>query len=61
MNLISLLLFFLAERRERRDAAESKAKEAKNKIRTNYLKMLAIQQLRGETSSVISFEITVFH
>ncbi|CAF3414373.1 unnamed protein product [Rotaria sp. Silwood1] len=28
--------------------AATKAKEAKSKIRTNYLKMLAIQQLRGE-------------
>mgnify|MGYP006911082183 CR=1 FL=1 len=54
MNLISLLLFFLAERRERRDAAESKAKEAKNKIRTNYLKMLAIQQLDRKSTRLNS-------
>ena len=40
----------MAERRQRRDVAEAKAKEAKSKIRTNYLKMLAIQQLRGEES-----------
>jgi len=40
----------LAERRQRREIAETKAKEAKSKIRTNYLKMLAIQQLRGEQS-----------
>ncbi len=44
------LFFFLAERRQRREIAETKAKEAKSKIRTNYLKMLAIQQLRGEQS-----------
>ncbi|CAF1171487.1 unnamed protein product [Adineta ricciae] len=38
----------LAERKQRRDVAATKATEAKNKIRTNYLKMLAIQQLKGE-------------
>ncbi|CAF2186057.1 unnamed protein product [Rotaria magnacalcarata] len=42
------LFVFSAERRQRREVAVIKTKEAKSKIRTNYLKMLAIQQLRGE-------------
>ena len=35
--------------------AETKAKEAKSKVRTNYLKMIAIQQLRGEQSTTSSY------
>ncbi|CAF3193843.1 unnamed protein product [Rotaria socialis] len=42
------LFVFSAERRQRREVAAIKIKEANSKIRTNYLKMLAIQQLRGE-------------
>ncbi|CAF3428673.1 unnamed protein product [Rotaria socialis] len=42
------LFVFSAERRQRREVAAIKIKEAKSKMRTNYLKMLAIQQLRGE-------------
>lgn len=55
-----IILFFLlfsscfwAERRQRREIAATKANEAKSKIRTNYLKMLAIQQLRGEQSEYL--------
>ena len=43
-------MYVQAERKQRRDVAATKATEAKNKIRTNYLKMLAIQQLKGEQS-----------
>ena len=51
MNLILYdFSIFQIERRQRREIAETKAKEAKSKIRTNYLKMLVIQQLRGEQS-----------
>ena len=46
-----IILLFPAERRQRREVAATKAKEANSKIRSNYLKMLAIQQLRGEQST----------
>jgi hypothetical protein len=52
---------FWAERRQRREIAATKANEAKSKIRTNYLKMLAIQQLKGEQSEYASLKMRDMH